>query len=629
MITVKALLIILFLLVGQVLAAETETDNDDTVRSRQITITGNDSIRGARIRSLMETDTKGLFGRILFWRKPPPFFRGQLNTDLVRVERFYQRQGFLHVDVSADVDIKDNQAFIKIVVEENVRVKISSIEYLLEGLSEQEKSQHQQILKNISDKARLQEGGAFIDEDFRADLRMIQDYYDKKGHPFVKTAYSLELEEDEESVAVTIQITPGKRAYIGQISFEGLKRTEKRLLDRLLTFEEGDEYDRTTLERSRNNLQAAEIFRLVSVGLILEQQQDYVPVEIYVREKDNITMGFGVGYGMEDKVRLYTEISKMRFLGGLRTGRIVLKHSSLEPIHVDLKVKQPVFPTIHSSIVMNPFYRQEEERAYSIERLGLNTTLNHRLSGNSAAFFTYSFEDNELKSGSDEDKPTSYPATFAAKKLLSPPELPSTDEEESYRKSTVSIGFLRDSSRPDFYPDRGSLFSAVFSYSGLGFDADFDYLKLISDVRFYRNIGSSLVMAARVKGGFIEPLYDSDFIPYEERFYAGGTFSVRGWSRAGLGPMNRDGEPIGGKSYLEGSLELRYPVWRDLSLVNFLDAGNVWEDRFAHSIRDIRFASGLGIRYATPIGPVRADIGTPVFDDDKSIQFFLSIGQSF
>ncbi len=628
MIIGKILLTLLFLCVGQYLSSETDIDNDDTVRTLRIAISGNDTIKDSRIRSLMETDTKGLFDKILFWRKPPPFFTGELDADLIRVERFYQRQGFLNVEIQSDVSIIDDKAEVKIYVLENDRVRISEIDYTLQDVSGQERMEHLEIVDEISNQAQLQAGTYFVDDLFKSDQRMMQDYYDLNGYPFVTIAHQLELLEDERFVDVMILITPGKRAFIGQINFEGLNRTDQKLLDRLIAFSEGDKYDRRKLERSRNNLQSTELFSLVSVGMSLDQEKEFVPVEIYVREKDNITMSFGVGYGLEDRLRLYTEIAKMRFLGGLRSGSVFLKHSYLEPIHIDLKVKQPVFPTIKSSIIINPFYRQEEEPAYSLERLGFNTTLNHRLSSNSVSFLTYSFEDNNLKSGTDEADLLIYENLIPSEEMMHL-STPVTEEEGSYRKSTISIGFLRDSARPDFYPNRGSVFSTIFSYSGLGFNADFDYLRVLNDLRYYQDLGSAVVLAARVKGGVIEPLYDNDFIPYEERFYAGGAFSVRGWSRANLGPKNSEGDPIGGKSYIEGSVELRYPLWNDLSLVNFIDGGNVWEKRLAHSLTDLRYASGLGIRYATPIGPIRLDIGMPIFDDDKDIQFFLSIGQAF
>lgn len=579
---------------------------------RRVTISGNNHLSKGRIRSLMETSGKSLTDRILFLRKAPSFHYGELESDINRIKMYYQREGFLNADIQYELTYSDNKVKVKLLIDENRRVRVSSAAFNL--IDTEDINSHSEILATIKSKSRISAGVYFRDVYLREDIDMIKDYYDLNGYPHIAVDYQLLLSDDELNVAVNYNISPGKRAYIGTIDYEGLKRTESKLLEKLISFSSGDEYDRNSFDETRRNLQATGLFRLVSVGLRLEEEAQVVPAEIYIREKDNITLSFGVGYGIEEHVRVYGEITKLRFLGGLRTGTLFLKHSALEPVNADLKVVQPVFPTIKSNIVLNPFYRQEEEPAYSIERLGINTTLNHRLTLHTGTFLTYSFEDNRLKSGTD-DAPDSSTESLEAK--------------EDYRKSSISVGLLRDSSHPDFFPEGGSLASIVSTFSGLGFNSDYRYMRMLMDFRKYQLIGSTVVLAARIKGGFIEPLTDEDFIPYEDRFYAGGAFSVRGWQRAELGPKNSDGDPIGGKSYLEGSLEIRYPVWQQLSLVNFLDFGNVWQDRFSHDIQDLRFAAGSGLRYATPIGPVRLDVAVPVFDEERKVQFFISLGQMF
>ena len=115
----------------------------------------------------------------------------------------------------------------------------------------------------------------------------------------------------------------------------------------------------------------------------------------------------------------------------------------------------------------------------------------------------------------------------------------------------------------------------------------------------------------------------------EERFYSGGSSSVRGWGRSLLGDLDENGDPIGGKSLMEFSLELRYPIYGYLSGVIFGDAGNIWDESVEYQIDELRYSAGVGLRLDTPIGPIRFDVARPVDDVDTDIQFHISVGQAF
>jgi outer membrane protein insertion porin family len=138
-----------------------------------------------------------------------------------------------------------------------------------------------------------------------------------------------------------------------------------------------------------------------------------------------------------------------------------------------------------------------------------------------------------------------------------------------------------------------------------------------------------MVLATRLRLGGINSYDDNEFVPIEDRFFAGGSSSVRGWARAMLGPKDDEGTPIGGNSLIELSVELRYPIFGILSGVVFTDAGNVQLDKFSYDLGDLHYAAGLGIRIATPIGPVRVDVARPIFDDDHDTQLHINVGQAF
>jgi outer membrane protein insertion porin family len=138
-----------------------------------------------------------------------------------------------------------------------------------------------------------------------------------------------------------------------------------------------------------------------------------------------------------------------------------------------------------------------------------------------------------------------------------------------------------------------------------------------------------VVLALKAKLGGIKRTDNESFIPVEERFYAGGSNSVRGWSRSDLGPKDENGIPIGGNSLLEGSAEFRIDIGRKFKLATFVDAGNVWQSSFSYNLNDLHYAGGAGIRYKTAIGPVGIDFARPIFDAETAWQIHFNIGHTF
>ena len=139
-----------------------------------------------------------------------------------------------------------------------------------------------------------------------------------------------------------------------------------------------------------------------------------------------------------------------------------------------------------------------------------------------------------------------------------------------------------------------------------------------------------LVLAGRVEAGGLAGA-GLRTIPASLRYYTGGAGSVRGYAYQSLGPRDHKDEPLGGRSYQVVNLEARYKITEDVGIVPFLDGGMVYRDELPRIIGDMNWGAGLGLRYYTPIGPVRLDVGFPLqpIDGDPPVQIYVSIGQSF
>ncbi|HOQ89458.1 MAG TPA: BamA/TamA family outer membrane protein, partial [Candidatus Hydrogenedentes bacterium] len=138
-------------------------------------------------------------------------------------------------------------------------------------------------------------------------------------------------------------------------------------------------------------------------------------------------------------------------------------------------------------------------------------------------------------------------------------------------------------------------------------------------------------LAARLRAGIMVG-EDFETVPADLRFYAGGGGSVRGYEYQTAGPLDRDEDPLGGRSLLETSVELRRRLTDKIGLVTFVDSGTVYRQGWPDFSEPLRVGAGIGVRYATPMGPLRLDLATPINRRDgvdPAIQVYFGFGQAF
>jgi len=155
-------------------------------------------------------------------------------------------------------------------------------------------------------------------------------------------------------------------------------------------------------------------------------------------------------------------------------------------------------------------------------------------------------------------------------------------------------------------------------------------VRLQGEGRRYQPLVADLAAAFRLRLGAEEPFGGSRDVPLFERLYAGGIGSVRGYERRHVGPLIDD-DPVGGRSLVEGSAELRHPVTERVGAAVFADAGQVSLRSFDFPFDDLRYGFGFGVRYKSPVGPLRVDLGFPLEPPrgDARWQLHLSVGQTF
>lgn len=551
----------------------------------------------------------------LFTKKEPSFFsRKLIELDVQRLIRIYQSEGFLEVTANLQpLKINDKKQTVRLTIdiEEGEPVKIDSISVKTIGAAA--RIDTDSLIKKTSRKRLLSEGERFRDQSLNTDIQLIRDAYRNSGYAYSSADYELDLQPEKRMTSIGYTVTPGPVCSFGETSISGNRHVSEKFLRKQLKYKEGEVYNKFRIDETRRNLYRLQLFRIVSVLAESDAntKKNPIPVHIQLEEAPRVSARFGVGYGTEDQFRTFVDLNYLSVMNTPSRMNFYLKHSALEPYYASLKWTFPQFPIDKSSVSFNPFISRNSEPGYETRTYGINIPASYAFSDWLSGSLTYYLEDvkQQIEEGDVE--------------------FPDMEKEDfPYSKSGILLNILLNNSEPKFSPEKGISFMMGFKANGHFFGSDFNYTRLWADFRNYREIGK-LTLAIRAMAGGIRSADESEFIPVEDRLYSGGSNSVRGWNRSELGPKRESGTPVGGKSVIEGSLELRYPLFWKLSGVVFMDTGNVWTKSCSYKLNDLAYAAGSGIRIDTPIGPIRLDVGFPVWDEKKSPQVFISVGQAF
>jgi outer membrane protein insertion porin family len=607
---------IILILVSSLLITVINTRSvaQDNFEIRKITFNGNKTLEKNFLTDNMVLKELSWAEKVLTKKEPSLYNEELMQADLVRLKQVYQREGFLFAGVSLKpltIDNEKQTVKVTVIIDEGEPVLTDSV--IIATESPEQISDTLQIEKEIRKKLILIKGERFRDDAIKEDIRIIEEAFNNMGFAYARVSFELKLDPEKYKTDIYYSVNTGNKSRIGETTISGNENVSEKLIRKQIKYDEGMLYNKSALNETRQNLYDLQLFRIVSVspGKDYKTEREQIPVSIYVEEAPRLTTRAGTGYGTEDKFRAFIDVNLRGFPGESQRLNFRLKHSGLEPYSVHLQWIQPHFPGIKSSISLNPFLESKSEPGYKLRTYGINIPFTYKFNKWFNSKLTYYFEDvNQAVEAGDR-------------------ELPGLENDNFlYNKSGILLSAVFDNSIPEFSPVKGINLSFGLKVNGYIFGSDFSYTRLWGDFRTYRKI-SDLVLAYRIMAGGTVSSDKDEFIPVGDRFYSGGSNSIRGWNRAGLGPRRETGSPLGGKSIFESNFEVRYNLFWRLNLVAFIEAGNVRIPSFSYDLSDLGYAAGTGIRIDTPVGPVRLDAGFPVWNTKKSPQFFISVGQAF
>lgn len=572
------------------------------VRIKKIEFVGNQSFSSRRLKKLMKTREKKFFNKGFFNKK-------DFEEDLNKLVSFYNDQGFLDAEiVSSELSLDEKKKFLHIVVtfKEGALYHLGNLEITGNKLFTSD---------YIRQYLQMRPGMVYSEMNLREDISAVLKLYAQEGYIFARVWPEIQRTQ-EALVNLKYQIKEGELAYIEEILIEGNTKTKDIVIRRELKVKSGEIFDSRKIERSREKLYNLGFFKSVEVDTLPGTAPNKRHLIFRVEEEKTGSFSLGAGYSSVDRGIGFVELEQRnfdlfnfpRFTGD---GQDIKLRAEFGTRREDYRLSftEPWIFDWPLSFGFDIYKRSWVREDYDEERTGGDIRLGKALAEDLNVYLTYR---NEIVKIEDIE-------TGASTDIW--------DEEGSNVLSSLNLALVRDTRDNIFDPSRGSRNLISGEYAGGFLHGDKDFIKYNLDSRWFFTPKDKVVLDLHFRAGTVESFDDTVKVPIYERFYAGGGESIRGYKERKVGPKDINGNPIGGRLLTVGNIELTFPVIQDeekkRSIIKgaiFCDSGYVWAEPGDFDTADLHTGVGLGVRIATPIGPVRLDYGYPLDVDPGELK---------
>ncbi len=572
-----------------------------------VVVEGNEQVSTGLIKGAMVTRASSAWP----WAKRRPFDPAVFRADRARVLALYRIMGHRKAEVvsSGAEDLgKEKGLRVVLVVDEGPRTLVGGVSW--KGLPPMRASQYHQLV----DKTRLGEGEAYLEGVLVQEQRRVAGLLAEYGYPLAKVAARSDWSHDSLRVDVAFSVQPGPPCRFGPTTFEGLERLKEDDLRKGLLYQEGKPFRRSKLQDTRRQLYSQGLVKYVAITVADTATVDGIlPIRIRIREAPQRYVKASAGFGSQDRLRGSLTLGHRNFLGGARNVETSLRASWWRQ-EANLRLKQPQWPWPRHVFSAGAYVRWEWEESYTARVQGGLVDLSRGSGRYTRVAVSYGVERVTFVGDTEKVK---------------------AEMGDAYRNPSVlaalNMGIARDSRADPFWPSAGSASRLTVEAAGLPLRADYRYLKVWLEWSRFARLWRTWVLAGRAGFGSINPLGEHTEVPVHRRFYCGGTHSVRGFSRRGIGPKDADGNPVGGKTLLEGSFEVRFPLRPSVSGVVFTDTGGLWPDYLQVLRTSLEASCGFGVRISSPVGPLSADLAWDLSRrlSRRSVRLHAMVGQAF
>ncbi len=587
-------------------------DEGDASKIRAIRFTGNHAFSDSQLRDQMELSTPNWF---TWYNSHDKYARQKLQADEETLRSYYLARGYLDFSLeSTQVSITPDKRDIHITINlsEGERYTVSGVKLAGELLG---------LDAELTQLIDVKAGEVYNGERINALGKRITDRLSVLGYAFATANPVPEANKEKREVAFTIVVDPGRRAYVRQVNISGNTHTRDEVIRREIRQFESSWYDADKVRLSRDRVDRLGFFEKVEVETpAVPGTQDQVDVNMTVKEKPNGTIQAGAGYSSTEHLVLTGSYTQQDVFGTGHSVGIELNTSSASRT-VALSHFDP-YVTIDGISRTEEIYVRKSDLArlnlatVDVGTKGASVRFGVPFSEFDTIFFGIGVEETDINlTAASPNRYISYVDKFGANTagLIS------------------TVGWARDSRDNVIAPTRGRYQRAFLESSLPGLDLE--YVKATYQFQQFEPLTSRFTLAFNAQAG-AGAGYGGKPFPLFKNFYAGGIGSVRGFEAGTLGPRDTNGDPLGGTSEVNGSIEALAPLPgadRSLRALFFLDTGSVWGEGVKPTVGDLRYATGGGIAWISPIGPLKLSLAFPLKHQpqDRLQRFQFQIGTGF
>jgi outer membrane protein insertion porin family len=590
---------------------------------KSISFEGNHAFTAKRLKKAMETSEEWMFS----WLTGAGTYKEEeLKNDQALLTDLYLNNGYLNAKVGEPkVELLPDKSGLKVSIgiTEGEQYRIGSIGFRGELL--QNAPELNKVVKEKS-------GEIFSRANLRNDVFALTDVYADKGYAFANISPLTDLHPQSRTIDIAFELEKGDKVHIDRINISGNTKTRDKVVRRELRLDEGELYNATALKRSKQNLMNTGYFEEATLATVKGSAPDKLDMNVEVKEKATGTFSVGAGYSSLDGVIGQGSVQQANFLGlGLKATAAVSFGSKSKTYNLGLT--DPYFLDSRWSVGADIYRNERQYIDYTRRATGGDIKASYPLSDTLSVFSLYKYEEKEIF-----DESQGLLESIHQGAVLAP---------EANSTSSAILGSIT-SNTTDYHidPSSGWINTASVEFAGLG--GTNRYLRYITEHTYFYPVGWGTVASVRGTLGYIQGLGKD--IPIDEKFYLGGIGTLRGFSPRTVSP-NRDTQLVttdflgvttttdsrvylGGDSEAIVNFEYTFPLLKAAGLkgVVFFDAGNS-DNGMGRTFGHVLASYGGGIRWFSPIGPLRLEWGVPVNPrpgiDRSSGRLEFSIGSIF
>ena len=569
----------------------------DRLYIQSIKFEGNQAFTEKQLKDMMQTSEVTIFR---YFTDAGVLKIEKLKEDSNKLKAFYLNSGYIQAQIGdPDVTHDKKGIYVKIAINEGKQFKVGKVEILGDALS----ISRDEMLTKL----KVSKKDYYDRESVIKDIEYLTRLANNDGYANADVAPRVNPKEKEQRVDVAYEIKKGIQVYFNRISISGNTKTRDKVIRRMLAMTEGELYNSDKMKSSFERLNRTRYFEEVNFQAEKDPQENLTNINVNVKEKPTGMVSLGGGYSAQEGAMVMAQVAQNNLFGRGQTLSLNLRYGS-ETNSIELSFTEPWLFDMPLWSKFDLWNLYKEYDTYNLYTKGLAATLGYPIFEKVSGYIGYRFAINDVTDVSP----------FASSTIK--------DQEGIWTQSGITTTLSRDSTDDAIFPTRGTRSRLSAELYGTIFGGDVNFTRFTAGNTWFFPVFEDYVFSVRGRIGYLQSLDDQE-VPVWERFILGGINSLRGLRD--VGPKDPvTGDVLGGTTMFVANFEFLFPLIKNAGMkgVLFYDTGNAWNGGYYFD--DLRKTAGVGIRWYSPIGPLRLEWGYVLDrkEDESASRFEFTIG---